>query len=72
MPKSSWSRVGLHSERGEESIETLVTMYAGHDRIHEEQLETLRLALFPKTNSAPKKKPAARSRAKKRSAKRKR
>jgi len=58
LPRESYSRVGLHSERGDESIEALFHMYAGHDRIHEEQIETLRLALFP-VGSRRKKKPAA-------------
>jgi hypothetical protein len=31
-------RVGLHSERGEESIEHLIRMYAGHDILHQRQL----------------------------------
>jgi hypothetical protein len=46
IPESALDRVGLHSERGEESIRTMITMYAGHDLIHEEQIaeagETLR------------------------------
>ena len=40
-------RVGVHSERGEESIETMVAMYAGHDRVHLDQVETIRTGLFP-------------------------
>ena len=47
LPAAAWHRVGLHSERGEESIDMMVKMYAGHDRIHEGQIETIRLALFP-------------------------
>jgi hypothetical protein len=57
----AWNRVGLHAERGEESLGRLVTIYAGHDRIHLSQVETIRTGLFPK---------AARGAAKKTSAKR--
>jgi len=48
LPKDAWERVGLHSERGEESIDFMVHMYAGHDRIHLSQIETIRTGLFPK------------------------
>jgi hypothetical protein len=34
-------RVGVHSERGEESIEHLVNMYAGHDLLHRRQIERI-------------------------------
>ena len=48
LPEDAWDRVGLHAERGEESIRSLVAMYAGHDRIHLSQIETIRTGLFPK------------------------
>ena len=48
LPKEAWDRVGLHTERGEESIRSAVAMYAGHDRIHLAQIETIRTGLFPK------------------------
>jgi hypothetical protein len=48
LPRDAWDRVGLHAERGEESIRSMVTMYAGHDRIHLGQIETIKTALFPK------------------------
>ena len=38
LPKEAFARVGHHSERGIESVETMVTMYAGHDFLHEAQL----------------------------------
>lgn len=38
LPRSAWKRVGIHNERGEESIETMLVVYAGHDLIHEAQL----------------------------------
>jgi hypothetical protein len=48
LEESALDRVGLHSERGEESIRTMVTMYAGHDMIHEEQIRAAREALKSK------------------------
>lgn len=42
LPDEAFARSGLHSERGEESLSTMVHMYAGHDRIHEQQIEHLR------------------------------
>ena len=39
-------RVGVHAERGEESIEHLMKMYAGHDLLHRRQIERI-LAAIP-------------------------
>jgi hypothetical protein len=50
---AAWERVGVHAERGEESLGYLVTMYAGHDRVHIAQIETIRTGLFPKTRKRP-------------------
>jgi hypothetical protein len=61
LPREAWDRVGLHAERGEESIRTTVATYAGHDRTHLAQIETIRTGLFPKAG----KKRAARKPAKK-------
>jgi hypothetical protein len=64
LPPGAADRVGLHSERGEESIRTMVQMYAGHDRIHLLQIETIRTGLFPtsvRMKSKPRKASAARS-----------
>jgi len=38
-------RFGVHSERGEESVEHLVRMYAGHDILHLRQLARIRETL---------------------------
>lgn len=35
-------RVGLHSERGEESVDHLIRMHAGHDVVHLRQLNRIR------------------------------
>ena len=38
-------RVGLHSERGEESIEHMIRMMAGHDTLHLNQLDRIKRTL---------------------------
>jgi hypothetical protein len=38
-------RVGVHSERGEESIEYLLGLYAGHDLLHLRQCERIRASV---------------------------
>jgi tRNA-binding protein len=40
-------RYGVHAERGEESIAKLIRLYAGHDRNHLAQIETLLAAREP-------------------------
>jgi hypothetical protein len=40
-------RVGLHDERGEESLEHMRRLYAGHDVLHLEQLKRIRASLLP-------------------------
>ena len=41
------ARVGLHSERGEESLEHMRRLYAAHDVLHRQQLERIRKTLSP-------------------------
>jgi len=43
-----WKQHGMHSERGEESIEMTVNMIAGHDVNHLKQVEALLAAKRPK------------------------
>ena len=38
-------RVGVHTERGEESLEHLRRLYAGHDLLHLRQIERIRRAV---------------------------
>jgi hypothetical protein len=38
-------RVGVPAERGEESVERMVRMYAGHDLLHLRQLARIREAV---------------------------
>ena len=64
---AAWHRVGIHAERGEETLGHLVTMYAGHDRIHLAQIETIRTGLFPKARKRPVGKKVAKRRPKRRS-----
>jgi hypothetical protein len=37
-----FKRVGVHAERGEESVEHMVRMYAGHDLLHLNQIGRIR------------------------------
>ena len=48
LPPSDLVRVAMHPERGEESVETLIRMHAGHDRNHLAQLE--RIAANPRAS----------------------
>jgi hypothetical protein len=41
------ARVGVHAERGEESIAHLLRMYAGHDLVHLRQLARIQRAVAP-------------------------
>lgn len=62
LGEPDWDRVGIHAERGEESIRKFVFMYAGHDRHHIRQIETIRTGLFPKAGKRKKKAAAPRRR----------
>jgi len=42
LPAAAFERVGVHSERGDESLATMLFMYAGHDRMHEAQIQRVR------------------------------
>jgi hypothetical protein len=39
------ARVGLHAERGEESVGHLRNLYAGHDLLHRRQIDRIRAAI---------------------------
>ncbi|HXW56046.1 MAG TPA: DinB family protein [Candidatus Cybelea sp.] len=41
LAPEQWKHHGLHAERGEESIETIVRMIAGHDLNHIKQIEAI-------------------------------
>jgi hypothetical protein len=61
LPTESLERVGLHSERGEESILQMLQMYAGHDVHHLRQIETIRVGLFGGKKKGAKAKSKAKS-----------
>jgi hypothetical protein len=41
LAPEQWKHHGIHAERGEESIETIVRMIAGHDLNHIQQIERI-------------------------------
>ena len=45
LDTGEWHRVGLHAERGEESVAHLVKLYAAHDLVHLRQIARIRAAL---------------------------
>jgi hypothetical protein len=49
LTPEQWKHYGMHAERGQESIEHLVRMFAGHDLNHTQQIERI---LSPKPSSS--------------------
>jgi DinB superfamily len=47
LTPSDLARVGMHAERGEESLEHMRRLYAAHDLLHLRQLQRIRAALIP-------------------------
>lgn len=45
LDADQWDRVGLHNERGEESVRRIATLLAAHDLNHERQIARVRAAL---------------------------
>jgi uncharacterized damage-inducible protein DinB len=41
LEPEQWKQYGMHSERGQESIEHIVRMFAGHDVNHLQQIESI-------------------------------
>ena len=41
LTPAQWKQYGMHSERGMESVETIVRMFAGHDINHMEQVKRI-------------------------------
>ena len=41
LTPEQWKQYGMHNERGAESIETMVRMFAGHDLNHFQQIERI-------------------------------
>ncbi len=46
-PAADLDRIGVHAERGEESVRHMMRMYAGHDLLHLNQLRRIRQAVAP-------------------------
>ncbi len=44
LTPEQWKYSGMHNERGEESVETIVHMFAGHDLNHFQQIERILVA----------------------------
>lgn len=62
LPREALDRVGIHAERGEESLRGIVIRNAGHDAIHLAQLERTRDALRTKGSKKTVQKAARKSR----------
>jgi hypothetical protein len=45
LSPTDWDRVGLHAERGEESVRHMAKLYAGHDLVHLRQIARIRQAI---------------------------
>jgi hypothetical protein len=41
LTPEQWKHHGMHNERGEETVQTVVNMFAGHDLNHFEQIERI-------------------------------
>jgi uncharacterized damage-inducible protein DinB len=41
VPRSSWQNYGMHQERGQETVDHIVRMIAGHDLNHLQQVEKI-------------------------------
>jgi uncharacterized damage-inducible protein DinB len=41
VPRKLWENHGMHSERGKETVERVVQMFAGHDLNHLQQIEKI-------------------------------
>ena len=47
LSETDLARVGIHSERGEESLAHMRRLYAAHDLMHLRQLERIRASILP-------------------------
>ena len=45
LSPADWERVGMHAERGPESVRLMAKLYAGHDLVHLRQVARIRQAL---------------------------
>src|SRR5271167_1827019 len=56
LTSEQWKHYGMHSERGQESIEHIVRMFAGHDLNHLQQIQAIVVAAKKNKKPTPKKK----------------
>jgi hypothetical protein len=63
VPRTWWSRYGLHSERGKESVRRTLELVAGHDRNHLDQIMAIRKRFGWTTRARRARRPRARRRA---------
>jgi hypothetical protein len=49
LAPNEWKRYGIHAERGKETVERMVQMYAGHDLNHLAQIRSIRKTLLSAT-----------------------
>lgn len=54
LDEDAFERIGMHAERGEETLRTIVTRNAGHDVLHEQQVERTKNAVRAKSKKAKK------------------
>jgi len=45
LAPGDWDRVGMHTERGPESVRLMAKLYAGHDLVHLRQIARIRRAI---------------------------
>ena len=64
LSPEQWGHYGMHSERGQETIEHIVRMFAGHDLNHLKQIESIVAAAKKNEKATPKKKSKSKSRSK--------
>jgi hypothetical protein len=64
LTPEQWKHYGMHSERGQETIEHIVRMYAGHDLNHLQQIQNIVGTAKKNQKPTAKKKSKSKSRAK--------
>lgn len=45
LQPADWDRIGMHAERGPESVRLMARLYAGHDLVHRRQIARIRTTL---------------------------
>jgi hypothetical protein len=63
LPLEARARIGVHTERGDETLEDMILMYAGHDLIHEQQIDRMLAEMSAAAKRSKREKRAGKSRA---------